>query len=490
MEEGKYFTFTIAPGANYSLSFTAITASAFASATGPDRVRWGYSRGGVSSGLGSDVTPTTSGNGPAVTATLTDTNITTATEFRFVGFREELGARVAGTFRITTPTLTGTATLRSAGTLTWDGGRGDGNWNSYDAFEADQSNWNSNHLPTAALVDALHFAGNSQTTTNNNIDDLTVGSVTFDSGAASFTLNGNAVTLEGGISNQSGATQTYDLDTTLSTGAHSFDAAAGNIVITSTLSGTGAITKLGGHTVALNNANTYSGGTAIHAGTLIANHDNALGAASVSIANGATLLQASSTTLTNDITVASGGTLSTTGTLAGTTTLAEGSLLTTGATPGIINNDGTLIFDGAATYTWRLDSLTDLSIQAGVGFDQINNTGTLQLDGGLLALTLGSNAPSLDAFWSTNRSWSVVKSEGSGSIVGTALGLDLDQSAWSERGSFTLFINASVVALNWTAAPAIPEPSTYAAIVGGVALASALAYRRRTQRPIAASRLS
>lgn len=53
----------------------------------------------------------------------------------------------------------------------------------------------------------------------------------------------------------------------------------------------GALTKVGSGTLTLTNRNTYSGGTLINAGTLIAAHDGALGSGSVSLA-------ASSVTLT------------------------------------------------------------------------------------------------------------------------------------------------------------------------------------------------
>jgi autotransporter-associated beta strand protein len=57
-----------------------------------------------------------------------------------------------------------------------------------------------------------------------------------------------------------------------------------------------SITKVGTGTLSLTNANTYSGGTTVSAGTLLAGHDGALGNGNVSVAAGATLKLQNGTT--------------------------------------------------------------------------------------------------------------------------------------------------------------------------------------------------
>lgn len=66
-----------------------------------------------------------------------------------------------------------------------------------------------------------------------------------------------------------------------------FNVASGSsLTITSVISGAFSISKTGGGTATFGAANTYSGGTTIDAGTLIANADGALGTGNVSLTGG------------------------------------------------------------------------------------------------------------------------------------------------------------------------------------------------------------
>ncbi|MCU0796566.1 MAG: autotransporter-associated beta strand repeat-containing protein [Akkermansiaceae bacterium] len=90
-----------------------------------------------------------------------------------------------------TASLLGTAA--HAATFTWDGGGGDGNWST-------ATNWSTDTAP-AATGDNLIFAGTANTTTNNNLvtNLATTGvGITFASGAGSFTLGGNTLTMGSG----------------------------------------------------------------------------------------------------------------------------------------------------------------------------------------------------------------------------------------------------------------------------------------------------
>jgi autotransporter-associated beta strand protein len=91
----------------------------------------------------------------------------------------------------------------SSGAPVWNGGSGsDSDW-------SDPGNWNGNAI---AAGDTLDFGGTSRL---NNTNDTTVGNsypnLNFVSGAGSFSLNGNYVTLSGGIANQSAAYQTNNI---------------------------------------------------------------------------------------------------------------------------------------------------------------------------------------------------------------------------------------------------------------------------------------
>ena len=81
------------------------------------------------------------------------------------------------------------------------------------------------------------------------------------------------------------------------------------------------------------------------------------------------------------------------------------------------------------------------------------------------------------AFWNSARSWTVVAGNSTSTISGTFF---VTNSAWSGNGSFSTGIFGDDLLLNWTPT-AIPEPSTYAAIFGVVALATA-AWRRQRQK--------
>ena len=113
---------------------------------------------------------------------------------------------------------------------------------------------------------------------------VTVGDITF--GVSGYTLTGtNAITLAGG----SGVVN-----------------AVGSATISAVLTGTSQLTKTGaGSDLILSGTNTYSGGTTLTAGRLIAYNASALGSGTVSIIGGG-LGAALTTTVANPITVATG----------------------------------------------------------------------------------------------------------------------------------------------------------------------------------------
>lgn len=67
------------------------------------------------------------------------------------------------------------------------------------------------------------------------------------------------------------------------------------------ISGTGGLVKQGAGTQTLFGANTYSGGTALNAGTLVVGHNNALGTGHLNAAGGTTLDASSSVSLANQV---------------------------------------------------------------------------------------------------------------------------------------------------------------------------------------------
>jgi fibronectin-binding autotransporter adhesin len=93
--------------------------------------------------------------------------------------------------------------------------------------------------------------------------------------------------------------------------------------VDSPIDGSGDLTKLGTNTVYLNHFDTYTNGTAIMEGTLVAGDSNALGSGDVTVASGAALGVAGGITLTNNITISGTG-VGGTGAIARTDTLFDG----------------------------------------------------------------------------------------------------------------------------------------------------------------------
>jgi autotransporter-associated beta strand protein len=165
----------------------------------------------------------------------------------------------------------------------WNGGGADSNWTT-------AANWGGT-LPTSTLI----FDGNTRLTNNNNFAANTIFSgIQFNSTAGAFVLGGNSVGVAGNVVNNSTSTQTINVPLALQQNTN-LNAAAGNINIGGAISGGFSVNVLGGNTVTLSSANSYTGGTTVTAGTLVIGANGALPSASnVSITSG-TLQLASNT---------------------------------------------------------------------------------------------------------------------------------------------------------------------------------------------------
>ncbi len=143
----------------------------------------------------------------------------------------------------------------------WNGLGGDNQW-------ATGANWVSGLPP--AYGDALTFAGTTQLAANME-SSYSIGAVTFTNGAGAFNLTNeaNTLTLLGhGVTNLSASVQTFSVPVYL-TATPTLNAAAGNIVLNNPVSGDGqGVVFAGTNTTTLAGINTYTGNTAISAGTL------------------------------------------------------------------------------------------------------------------------------------------------------------------------------------------------------------------------------
>jgi autotransporter-associated beta strand protein len=108
---------------------------------------------------------------------------------------------------------------------TWTGGSStDGNWSS-------AANWSIAPADGNNLV----FTGSTRTTNTNNGFLHSVGTITFDSNASAFTLNGTDLSIATGVVNNSTSAQTININLALST-SQTFNAGSGNIAFGGTVS--------------------------------------------------------------------------------------------------------------------------------------------------------------------------------------------------------------------------------------------------------------
>lgn len=268
--------------------------------------------------------------------------------------------------------LVAAASLFSANAIraqTWDGGGTNDRWST-------RNNWNPNTTPTFNNAADLIFSGNARTSPDMN-GSRTVNSITFDSGAAAFTLlgdngpNSETLTFNGsgaGILQNSANDQTmlmnrirFNSATTITvSGAGDLylgdgTASAGRFYGANNLTkdGTGGSLVLGA-----NNSN-WSGDLAIDAGSVEARADNALGGTggTTTVAAGAALnLGAGGLAIAESVTLSgtgSGGTGALRNTAGSGTNTVSAAIALAGDTRINADAGGTLALTGGITGTDR-----------------------------------------------------------------------------------------------------------------------------------------
>ena len=242
------------------------------------------------------------------------------------------------------------------------------------------------------------------------------------------------------------------------------------------ITGTGGnVTKAGVGTVTLTGTSDYSGQTTVSGGKLVV--DGALTQSSVSVQNGGTL---GGSGTVSALTVASGGTLA------------------AGNSPGELTVTGNVIWSGAGSYDWEINSFPGV---AGTNWDFLDIGGSLTIDAtagsrfiidviSLLANNSGGAATGFDAF--TNYSFAIATAAGGISnfdssyfnILTGSFANSMNPAGATSAGSWGVTKSGNNVMLNYTAATiasagatAIPEPGVSSLLV--IAGTGLLAFRRR-----------
>ena len=294
-----------------------------------------------------------------------------------------------------------------------------GNWNT-------AGNWLGSTLPISG--NTLVFTGSGGNSTNNlaavSTGTGTLGALVFSNSAGSYAVTGGAVSLAGGVTNNSTSAQTIGLPITL-LADQSIVAASGNLILNGNLTNSSTTTTFGGNSnltlngavvasgnltmagtgkLLLNGSNTYSGATILNSGTTqLGGSEKIPDASAVSVATGATfdlnnfsetignLAGAGSVTLSNATLTFSSGSGSFSGTISGNgglTKIGSGTQTITATN----NYHGTTLISGGTLAVGPTAVLGDGTINLNGGTYQ--TTGTRDLTNGILqnALVLSSNS--------------------------------------------------------------------------------------------------
>jgi fibronectin-binding autotransporter adhesin len=251
------------------------------------------------------------------------------------------------------------------------------------------------------------------------------------------------------------------------------------LTVGGTIGGTLGLTKAGGGTLILTGANTYGGPTAVNAGTLLANGNQAAATGAVSVASGATL----------------GGT----GTLGGTTTLGAGATLAPGPPTAIgtltVSNNVTVTGGTGSTWVIKVngDGSTSSPPPVNTPNDRLDLTGassTLNVVADAThKLTLSvQDLPGYNATQGTPLSYTIATVPSGGSIQSNGLAFTFNPNAYTLQAvnfladpNFQLSVSGSQLVLTFTP---VPEPGMMLAMSAvGLGL---LAWARRRLRHVRA----
>ena len=374
---------------------------------------------------------------------------------------------------ISTP-ITGTGSLikTGAGTLSLNGS---GSWTGGTVISGGELWLNANStLPSSGPVTINHTDGGARAylRLGDNVSQ-SIGALTFGGAGAGTSStnqlelrNANSVLKLGGTVtvNATGNPLTamiFGAGTLALGGNRIFDIGSqstemSGLAVSTVISGGGSITKLGTGALRLDFANIYSGGTVVSAGGLVVSNTTGSG-----VGTGALVIE-------------SGAFLRGTGIVGGATTIKAGGILGAGDFAGNLSiTAGNLTFTNGLT----LNDGAIFKFKLGTASDKIS------LIGGVLtgAATPGSLTINLDAGTGFSAGTYTLFDFSSGGTTTSSFDVaDFTLGTTISGYSYNLALNGGSSMLQLTAS-AIPEPSTYAAIFGALALSAAGWHRRRAR---------
>jgi autotransporter-associated beta strand protein len=260
----------------------------------------------------------------------------------------------------------------------WNWTAGSGNWSV-------TNNWTSNQVASNGFAVGITGASGG-TITNNAVTNLS--SLTYSNTAGSFTLTGTnagqTLTISGGITNNSSATQTINLS----------------------IAGEGGVTQSGTGTTVLSQSNSYTGGTILSSGAVVIGNNNALGSGTVTLSGASSLIaRTANLSTTNAMALNAATTLDTAanrwtnaGTLSGSgslTKIGSGTLTLSGTSTGYsgasaINAGALQVTGNLGTGTVTVNNGASLSGTGTVGGVLVQSNGILTggVDGAVGKLTV------------------------------------------------------------------------------------------------------
>ena len=466
---------------------------------------------GASSGT---LTPGTSGSATGTyTATTAGTDTVTPTASSATNATLGGNATQAGT-------TTATITVYS-GQSVWAGTGASGTWGTLTSNFG--TNWGANQGspgldPGFTDTDSATFntvAGQSAVSVTLDGASPSLNAITFDSSTTSFTLaqgtGTGSITLNGGSSNATVTdtlgTHTISAPVNLATSANVNVASGQQLTISGTISGVGGLFNTGSGTTVISGSNNYSGGTTVSSGTLELNNGNvgsATGSGALSVGAGAVLAGIGSS---------SGSSFNVTGTSnsAVATVLVGHNSATDLNTTGVMSLQATGASSiGAANLVFNLSATSagvgnQLSVGAtAIAFNTVSSmstTLTLNLQGShiiasgttyvLIAGTtasggsgqLGSQYTGLDLGTSMSLGSGITETKilnsefgGTGSL-NLSFGSSSSNSFYGSNSFLFLYQNANT-GVDDIEVDVVPEPSTWAMMLGGLALLVFIQRRR------------